>query len=576
MAVNLAAPTARTNLLKASAHWPGSLLASMRIRKKLIVLHTAFSLVLAGVLLFVLRPQIQRVVEQSEQHEAALAISFIRAKLQQTESSGISTRTQGSRDALLSELEAAMPTGVTLRVGQGERLGINALVLERARAAPETLVDYSQADGSTAAVVIDEFDGSAYVATARLDEARAGVVRLYVLATIALLGVYALIAATLEFFILPRYVYQPIRRVLMADAAVQSGDRDAEIIPAEEIPADELGEIMRSRNATIGALRRHEADLALALARLEALACDLHKKNELLEAAQKNLADADKLASLGILSAGLAHEMNTPLAVVKGLAEKVAGQSGGGGIAGGAAGAQGLSPTEAALLLRVVGRLERLSESLLDFARVRPGRRVRSSLRTIVMEAWTLVRLDRESRRVEFACQIDPGVAITCDPDRLTQVFVNLLRNAVDATSSRGASLARPGARAPSADISVTCTIDSDGGVTIRVTDSGPGLDPAILPRLFEPFASTRLDARGTGLGLAVSQGIIRDHAGVLTARNREGVHGAVFEIFLPDAAIVPGTLPALTDPPPGVATSLTIDTTPTVEADVSPTRART
>ncbi len=550
MAVNPAAPAARTNLLRASAHWPGALLASMRIRKKLIVLHTTFSLVLAGVLLFVLRPQIQRVVEQSERHEVALAISFIRAKLQQTESSGVSTRTPGSREALLGELEAALPTGVTLRVGQGERLGINALVLERARAAPETLVDFTQADGSTAAVVIDEFDGSAYVATARLDEARAGVVRLYVLATIALLVVYALIAATLELFILPRYVYRPIQRVLLADAAVQSGDRDAEIIPPEEIPADELGEIMRSRNAAIGALRRHEADLALALARLEALACDLHKKNELLEAAQKNLADADKLASLGILSAGLAHEMNTPLAVVKGLAEKVAAQS---ERAGTPTGTQPLSPSEAALLLRVVGRLERLSESLLDFARVRPGRRVRSALRPIVLEAWTLVRLDRESRRVEFACQIDPGIEITCDPDRLTQVFVNLLRNAVDATASRAGPAPRAGAAPAPADITVTCAIDANAGVSIRVTDSGPGLDPAILPRLFEPFASTRLDARGTGLGLAVSQGIIRDHAGVLTARNREDFHGAVFEIYLPGAAIVSRPESALNDVAPAL-----------------------
>ncbi|MBX9736541.1 MAG: HAMP domain-containing histidine kinase [Phycisphaerales bacterium] len=522
---------ARTNLLRASAHWPGSLLASMRIRKKLIVLHTTFSLVLAGVLLFVLRPQIQRVVEQSERHEVALAISFIRAKLQQTENGAGNVRTQAARDALLGELEAAMPTGVTLRVGQGERLGINALVLEQARATPETLVDFTQPDGSTAAVVIDEFDGSAYVATARLEEARAGVVRVYVLATIVLLAVYALIAMALEFFILPRYVYRPIRRLLLADAAVQAGDRESEMIPAEEIPADEMGEIMRSRNATILAMRRHEADLALALGRLETLAGDLHKKNELLEAAQRNLADADKLASLGILSAGLAHEMNTPLAVVKGLAEKLAAQPAttlGDAPAGGS-----LSPDESALLLRVVGRLERLSESLLDFARVRPGRRLRTPLRPLIIEAWTLVRLDRESRRVEFSCDIDASVEIVCDPDRLTQVFVNLLRNAVDATSSRRATMKAPA----SAEVGVSATFDRSGGITIRVNDSGPGLDPAILPRLFEPFASTRLDARGTGLGLAVSQGIIREHAGVLTARNRDDAPGAVFEIFLPEVA---------------------------------------
>src|SRR6185436_11426017 len=152
--------------------------------------------------------------------------------------------------------------------------------------------------------------------------------------------------------------------------------KEQEIISDSLIPADELGEIMRSRNRTVTALRAHEAALAEALAELERVATDLKRKNHLLEAARRNLADADRLASLGMMSAGIAHELNTPLAVVKGLADKLNHSA-----------EKRLDPAEAALMVRVVGRLERLGDSLLDFARARPPQTSPVELRAIVDEA---------------------------------------------------------------------------------------------------------------------------------------------------------------------------------------------
>ena len=70
--------------------------------------------------------------------------------------------------------------------------------------------------------------------------------------------------------------------------------------------------------------------------------------------------------------------------------------------------------------------------------------------------------------------------------------------------------------------------------VSLTITDDGPGIDPEVLKRLFEPFVSSKLDSRGTGLGLAVAEGIVREHHGLLLARNREGASGAVFEVLLP------------------------------------------
>src|SRR5205823_1495818 len=98
-----------------------------------------------------------------------------------------------------------------------------------------------------------------------------------------------------------------------------------------------------------------------------------------------------RLASLGMMSAGIAHELNTPLAVVKGLVERLNASPG-----------KSLDAAQAALMLRVVNRLERLGESLLDFARVRPPLSRPVDLRAVVDEAATLVKLDRDAREIEF------------------------------------------------------------------------------------------------------------------------------------------------------------------------------
>jgi signal transduction histidine kinase len=244
-----------------------------------------------------------------------------------------------------------------------------------------------------------------------------------------------------------------------------------------------------------------------------------------------------------MMSAGLAHELNTPLTVLKGLVEKVArAQPDGGGN-----GPAPLSRAEAHLMLRVVGRLEKLSESLLDFARVRPPSFALAPVRQLIEEAWTLVSLDREASGVSFSCVAPDDLRVECDSDRMVQVLVNLLRNAVDATHAGAAAPAgRSGQvvagmgredRGEPPTLTVTAHTtqrESRVWLSLQIADNGPGIDPEVLPHLFEPFVSTRLDSRGTGLGLAVSEGIIREHGGLLLARNRVQPRGAVFEILLP------------------------------------------
>ncbi|MGP1310533.1 MAG: sensor histidine kinase [Phycisphaerales bacterium] len=491
-AADLTSPDERSGRLRA-------LLGSMRIRKKMIILHTAFSLALAVVLLAALRPSISDVVASAEHQSCLVAIDML------------------TLDPTLAT--TAAPEGVELRAGTADEVGLTDREARLAReAAGAAIFLYGSGDKPQEAVRYDPSrDLFLYASTNALDSRRA-VTRMYLFLAAALLGFYLLIAMSLELVVLPKQVYGPIRALLRADLAVQEGRREQELIDTGEIPSDELGEIMRSRNESIVRLRRHETALNDALKQLETVALELKRKNHLLETARRNLADQDRLASLGMMSAGIAHELNTPLAVLKGQVERLADEPG-----------RGVADNQAQLMLRVVKRLERLSESLLDFARVRPPTRERAALSAIVDDAWTLVRIDREARGVRLISRVPSGLTVLADPDRLGQVLVNLLRNAADAMDGHGAITV----------LADAFERDNRRWVSIRVRDEGPGIAPEVLSRLFEPFVSTRLDARGTGLGLAVSEGIVREHGGVMLAHNltaeEASATGAEFEIVLPD-----------------------------------------
>lgn len=306
--------------------------------------------------------------------------------------------------------------------------------------------------------------------------------------------IYLLSIGVLEFMIMPQYVYRPLKLMLDADEATRRDDHTHELIDDKFILDDEIGQIMRSRNATVAQLRRQEDDLASALQKLE---------------------EQDRLVSLGILSTSVAHELNTPLTVLQGSIEKLMET---------AHDAQMLE--RLARMLRVTQRLRRISESLVDFARVRKQQAESVLLRPLIDESWTLVGIDEKAAAVTFRNEVHASAAVIGNPDRLIQVFVNLLRNALLAVSAGGL-------------ISVESKLLQRGGhswVRCMVLDNGPGIPADVLPNLFEAFVSTRLDARGTGLGLTVAEGIVSQHGGTISASNRpEG--GASLEVLLPAAA---------------------------------------
>lgn len=313
----------------------------------------------------------------------------------------------------------------------------------------------------------------------------------------AVLGViYILAVLVLELVIMPRYVYQPLRLLLEADHATRGGDRQAEIIDESFIPGDEIGQILRSHNVTVRELRKHEDDL---------------------ERAKRNLEAQDRLVSLGLLSASVAHEMNTPLAVLHGSIEKLIETVDN-------------PPAQARLarMVRVTQRLRRISESLLDFARQRRQEMGPVELRPAVDEAWQLVAIDEKAGTVQFLNTLADGWNVIGNADRLNQVFVNLLRNALNAVPDCGGVIRVSGK-----------SHHIDGGPAYRITvdDNGPGIPAEVLPDIFEAFVSTRLDSCGTGLGLTVAEGIVHQHGGTIAASNCKS-GGARLEVCLPASTV--------------------------------------
>jgi signal transduction histidine kinase len=348
-----------------------------------------------------------------------------------------------------------------------------------------------------------------------MDTPRAVLIRAKLQLFAALGVIYVVAVLFLELFVMPRYVYRPIHATLEADEAVQEGDRLSELIPEELIPGDEIGDIMLSRNATVEKLREKELTLERALARLGELAQDLQRKNDQLENARKGMAAQDRLATIGLLSASVAHELNTPLSVIRGTVEKLLETVD--------------EPLERARLERVgrmADRLHRISESLLDFSRVRGDEQRRPApLRSLLDEAWSLLALDDRAAGVRFVNDVEADAYALGDYERLMQVFVNLLKNGLYALDGPGSIWARSRQEIQ----------NGRSWVVVEVDDSGKGIAPDVLPNLFEAFVSTRLDSRGTGLGLTVAEGIVQQHGGQIVAANRpEG--GARLTVRLPAA----------------------------------------
>jgi two-component system, NtrC family, sensor kinase len=241
---------------------------------------------------------------------------------------------------------------------------------------------------------------------------------------------------------------------------------------------------------------------------------------------EKRLVQADKLSSIGLLAAGVAHEVNTPLAVISTYAQMLAKQISG-------------DAEKAPLLEKIARQTFRASEivnSLLNFSRTSPTEFVTVDLNKVIRETLTLLDHQLSKAGVEVKLALDENLPrIKGNPGKLQQVFLNLFLNARDAMESGG--------------ILALSTATEDGLVKAIVADSGAGMSRENAARIFDPFFTTKIAKKGTGLGLSVSYGIVREHGGDIEVQSELGA-GARFELSFPPSVVTKRTLPAIVEAP--------------------------
>jgi two-component system sensor histidine kinase HydH len=241
---------------------------------------------------------------------------------------------------------------------------------------------------------------------------------------------------------------------------------------------------------------------------IEVLTAAFHRMLRSLDVAHAEAIQRSKLTFLGEIAGNVAHEIRTPLSVLKAAAQLL--------------GRPATDPQrQRDLLATIVSEVDRLNTvvtDLVDLARPAGVSYRREALAAIVVRAATFFSAAAEEAGVYLGHEIDAGdLSVRCSPDQLHQVLLNLIGNALQAVGSAGS-------------IRIRCRRDGRC-VLVQVEDSGPGIRADLLPRIFSPFFSTR--PGGTGLGLAICKRIVEEHGGTIGAENR-GEGGARFTVRLP------------------------------------------
>jgi len=321
------------------------------------------------------------------------------------------------------------------------------------------------------------------------------------------MAITGLAVALLAYVLLTHLIVRPLERLTLSAEQFALG---AEHVSVKEQGSAEAMRLARTFNEMARLLRAERKQLTDRLGELERTTGELRRT-------ERQLIDGEKLASVGRLAAGVAHEIGNPLAAILGLLELVR--------EGELNAAQNRE-----FLTRISAETERINgiiRDLLDFARhdrtaaESDELQQTADLRDVIRDAVSLVRPQKESKDIAIEVTVEPHVRRVLGPQpRLTQIVLNLLLNAVDALGGAG-----------KVEIRVEASAD-DEHVLLSVLDNGPGIAPSVQHALFDPFTTTKPVGKGTGLGLAVTHAIVDALQGTIEGRNRPG-GGACFEVRL-------------------------------------------
>lgn len=307
---------------------------------------------------------------------------------------------------------------------------------------------------------------------------------------LGLTGIAIALALIISYF-LSRSILKPIGQLLEGAARLARGELDYRIKPYS---SDEIGQVCRAFNAMGKSL--------------------LDRDRKLWEQTQKQLSESEKLASVGRLAAGVAHEINNPLVGVLTFSKLLLEDD--------------EIPPRAKEDLKVIAdetlRCRKIIKNLLDFARETPPEISLVNIKEIIEKVLDIVRNQSLFQNITIEELFNPDLpAIPVDPDQIQQVIMNLVLNAAEAMPDGGT-------------LAISTNYGADRHfIKISIRDTGTGIAKDDIERIFDPFFTKKVRGEGTGLGLAVSYGIIQKHRGNITVTSQLG-EGSIFEVNLPIA----------------------------------------
>jgi two-component system NtrC family sensor kinase len=335
---------------------------------------------------------------------------------------------------------------------------------------------------------------------------------------IALALGFVILAAMLVSFLVNRMVYLPLRDLEEGAQRLASGDLEQ---PIPIRGADEFGQLAASFNSMTEALSKSHVELQnwgrTLEQKVDAAMRELHL-------AQAETAKSEKLASVGLLAAGIAHELNNPLTGVLTFSHLVRKN-----MPDGSPDAEDLD-----LVIQETKRCAAIIRRLLDFAREQAPEKKFSDLNGLIEETTRLIEQPAHVEDIVIIMDLDEQLpAIWIDEDLIRQVIMNILVNAQHAIVGEGSITIRTRFR-PEYKGSIP-GVGPVPMVEISITDTGCGIPEKDLQRIFDPFFTTKGVGKGTGLGLSVSHGTVEAHGGAIEVESVVG-EGTEFRIYLPIA----------------------------------------
>jgi two-component system NtrC family sensor kinase len=330
----------------------------------------------------------------------------------------------------------------------------------------------------------DQIIGSLYVGL--LEEPFKYPQKVIIIFFIIVSGITAITSLVLMFFY-TRMVIRPIEAIVQVSREITDGNLSAR---CNIRPAGEMGVLCKTIDQMAEAIEQHQKKV---------------KRDT-----QMQILQSEKLASVGRLAAGIAHEINNPLTGILTfthlLREKKNNSE--------------EDMKDLNVIMQETTRVREIVRNLLDFARQSPSNKDMININEAMVQLLKLIRSQKEFRKIRIIENYDANLPALCaDKNQLQQVFLNLLLNAGESIAGEGT-------------ITITSSIEEDG-ILITIADTGCGIRSQDIGKIFDPFYTTKPVGKGTGLGLSVSYGIIQQHGGTIRCESKEG-EGTIFEIFLP------------------------------------------